>query len=112
MLKPFFIGWITFLVAALLQGCLLIMCITWKIRQRKLGIDDFGKRVGPDFPPLSWSEPLGTGADPAESPTVIWATQASAVEASVETDEQTALLAERNGGPKHKTSWYKRFGRR
>ena len=38
----FIIGWITFAVAAVLQGCLLIMCCIWKIRQNKLGIDDFG----------------------------------------------------------------------
>ena len=29
-------------MAAVLQGCLLIMCCIWKIRQNKLGIDDFG----------------------------------------------------------------------
>lgn len=52
----FIVAWIPFLVAALLQGCLLIMCITWKVHQRKLGIDDFGNPVHPEFPPLSWSE--------------------------------------------------------
>jgi uncharacterized protein with PQ loop repeat len=36
-------SWITFAVAAILQGCLLVMCCVWKIRQDKLGIDDFGK---------------------------------------------------------------------
>ena len=40
-----YIGWITFAVAAVLQGCLLIMCCIWKIRQNKLGIDDFGNPV-------------------------------------------------------------------
>jgi len=35
-------SWITFAVAAVLQGCLLTMCCIWKIRQNKLGIDDFG----------------------------------------------------------------------
>jgi hypothetical protein len=41
------IGWITFAVAAVLQGCLLVMCCIWKIRQNKLGIDDFGNPVDP-----------------------------------------------------------------
>jgi len=40
-------SWITFAVAAILQGCLLIMCCVWKIRQDKLGIDDFGNPVDP-----------------------------------------------------------------
>ncbi|KAK7449313.1 hypothetical protein VKT23_013456 [Stygiomarasmius scandens] len=39
-------SWGTFAVAGICQGILLVMCITWKIRQRKLGIDDFGHRVG------------------------------------------------------------------
>ena len=34
-------------MAAVLQGCLLIMCCLWKIRQKKLGIDDFGNPVDP-----------------------------------------------------------------
>ena len=41
------LGWITFAVAAVLQGCLLIMCCLWKIRQDKLGIDDFGNPLDP-----------------------------------------------------------------
>jgi hypothetical protein len=32
-----------FLVAAVMQGILLIMCLFWKIRQRRLRIDDFGQ---------------------------------------------------------------------
>ncbi|KAL1730903.1 hypothetical protein EV714DRAFT_209951, partial [Schizophyllum commune] len=35
-------SWITFAVAGIMQGTLLIMCITWKFRQLRLGIDDFG----------------------------------------------------------------------
>ncbi|EIN14437.1 hypothetical protein PUNSTDRAFT_80797 [Punctularia strigosozonata HHB-11173 SS5] len=40
-------SWITFAVAGLMQGSLLIMCILWKIRQRKLQIDDFGHSITP-----------------------------------------------------------------
>jgi hypothetical protein len=36
------LGWITFAVAGIMQGALLVMCLFWKVRQRKLGIDDFG----------------------------------------------------------------------
>jgi hypothetical protein len=32
-----------FLVAAVMQGILLFMCLCWKIRQRRLRIDDFGQ---------------------------------------------------------------------
>ncbi|KDQ54104.1 hypothetical protein JAAARDRAFT_182472 [Jaapia argillacea MUCL 33604] len=34
--------WITFAVAGIMQGSLLIMCIIWTFRQRRLGIDEFG----------------------------------------------------------------------
>ncbi|PPQ74468.1 hypothetical protein CVT26_001105, partial [Gymnopilus dilepis] len=45
--------WITFAVAAIMQGCLLVMCIFWKIRQNKLHIDDFGNPINsPDLPNL------------------------------------------------------------
>ena len=26
-----------------MQGCLLVLCFVWKARQRRLGVDDFGK---------------------------------------------------------------------
>ena len=32
-----------FLVAAIMQGVLLVMCLCWKVRQRNLHIDDFGR---------------------------------------------------------------------
>ncbi|KAH9974375.1 hypothetical protein BGW80DRAFT_1436912 [Lactifluus volemus] len=35
-------SWIMFLVAAIMQGILLVMCLVWKVRQRKNHIDDFG----------------------------------------------------------------------
>jgi len=33
-------------VSAVMQACLLVMCFAWKIRQRRLGIDDFGRPLG------------------------------------------------------------------
>lgn len=43
-----------FLVAAVMQGILLVMCLCWKVRQRRLHIDDFGHPLRdsplPDIP--------------------------------------------------------------
>ena len=42
-------------VSALMQAILLVMCFIWKIRQRRLGIDDFGHPIvssRPDGPLL------------------------------------------------------------
>jgi hypothetical protein len=36
-------GWVTYATAGILQACLLVMCLFWKRRQRRLGIDDFGR---------------------------------------------------------------------
>lgn len=35
-------SWVTYMVAGLMQGMLLAMCLIWKLRQSKLRIDDFG----------------------------------------------------------------------
>ncbi|KAG7095524.1 hypothetical protein E1B28_006262 [Marasmius oreades] len=35
-------SWITFAVAGIMQGTLLLLCICWKFRQHRLLIDDFG----------------------------------------------------------------------
>jgi uncharacterized protein with PQ loop repeat len=36
-------SWITYAAAGIMQGSLLVMCICWKIRQKRLDIDDFGR---------------------------------------------------------------------
>lgn len=33
-------------VSAVMQACLLAMCFAWKVRQHRLGIDDFGRPLG------------------------------------------------------------------
>ena len=43
----FTLAWSTYAVAGILQGSLLVMCIMWRARQRKLGIDDFGNPIEP-----------------------------------------------------------------
>lgn len=40
------LGWVMYAVSAVMQACLLAMCFAWKIRQRRLGIDDFGRPLG------------------------------------------------------------------
>ncbi|KAF9235515.1 hypothetical protein BU15DRAFT_89558 [Melanogaster broomeanus] len=39
-------SWIMYAVSAIMQACLLLICFAWKIRQRRLGIDDFGRPLG------------------------------------------------------------------
>lgn len=75
--SPFFsTGWLPFAVAAVLQGTLLVLCLCWKARQNRLGIDDFGnpldKRVSssssPAEPDFQVEVPVavnGGGAPPA-----------------------------------------------
>ncbi|KAF9525257.1 hypothetical protein CPB83DRAFT_897131 [Crepidotus variabilis] len=102
-------SWITFAVAATLQGCLLAMCISWKIRQHNLGIDDFGRRISSLFPPDSWNEATGDInaheasqsptppvvdedpvpgliTEPSENPVAVRTALADALEAAAETD--------------------------
>ncbi|KIJ62104.1 hypothetical protein HYDPIDRAFT_189188 [Hydnomerulius pinastri MD-312] len=39
-------SWIMYAVSAVMQASLLLMCIIWRMRQRRLGIDDFGRPLG------------------------------------------------------------------
>jgi len=41
-------SWITFAMSGILQGALLAMCLVWKMRQSKLGLDDFGNALDDD----------------------------------------------------------------
>lgn len=43
--------WMMYAVAAIMQTILLVLCFAWKIRQRRLGIDDFGRPLGEPFSP-------------------------------------------------------------
>ena len=42
-------SWFPFLVAGIMQGSLLVLCILWKMRQHRLRIDDFGNAVAPEI---------------------------------------------------------------
>lgn len=39
-------SWLMYAVSAVMQAILLIMCFTWKARQHRLRIDDFGRPLG------------------------------------------------------------------
>ncbi|KAF7291108.1 hypothetical protein MIND_01253900 [Mycena indigotica] len=54
-------SWITFAVAGLMQFTLLSICIAWKLRQRRLCIDDFGQ-------PLSGNDPSSISATSVPEP--------------------------------------------
>jgi hypothetical protein len=36
---------VQYLVTGVLQGALLTMCLLWRSRQRRLGIDDWGRKL-------------------------------------------------------------------
>ncbi|EJU01548.1 hypothetical protein DACRYDRAFT_22645 [Dacryopinax primogenitus] len=52
-------SWLPYAAAGIMQGLLLILCIVWKVRQARLGIDDFGNPLSP--PPESHPEPSTWG---------------------------------------------------
>lgn len=85
-------SWITFAVTGVMQGTLLCMCVAWKTRQNKLGIDDFGNKLI-----------VEDGADAETVPT----------EEEHASTEATPLLTPQNSAVKKKGSermWKRRFG--
>ncbi|KAI0694120.1 hypothetical protein BC835DRAFT_1415497 [Cytidiella melzeri] len=103
--------WSPYAAAGILQGILLVMCIMWKIRQRKLDIDDFGNPLGSSQPDLAAS-PVPVIQGPPDGERV-----PEAVSAAVESDiyeeqpvsEVTPLLKQ-DASDKGKTwsSWLRR----
>ncbi|PBK76096.1 hypothetical protein ARMSODRAFT_950480 [Armillaria solidipes] len=84
-------SWITFAVAGMMQGTLLILCIMFKIRQRRLHIDDFGEPLTPlqQYSPLPDEMPglvIGEGEDEV----AVRVALASELESAVETDVRSA----------------------
>ncbi|KAI6041581.1 hypothetical protein EDC04DRAFT_2893057 [Pisolithus marmoratus] len=81
-------SWMMYAVSAVMQSCLLLMCIMWKIRQRRLHIDDFGR---PLSLPLSPGEcTLSAENDGGEFENEV--VDVRVVEESVEVGEATPLL--------------------
>lgn len=64
-----YLGWITYATAGVMQGTLLVMCLAWKARQARLGIDDFGKPLGFDVSTVTVTsiEPDASGGDEVHS---------------------------------------------
>ncbi|KAJ6472680.1 hypothetical protein C8R47DRAFT_1145859 [Mycena vitilis] len=60
-------SWITYAVAGIMQCTLLSICIAWKMRQRRLRIDDFGEPLptSPDFNNANGGS--GSGSSPSGS---------------------------------------------
>ena len=104
-----------------MQGCLLVLCFVWKARQRRLGVDDFGK-------PLSGREPPSAPTlTPAPHPQPHATTAAANSDADVEgqlyrqptlgpavvghgpgEDERTPLLSgpQNGAGSKDQLPWF------
>ena len=83
-----------FLVAAVMQGILLTMCLCWKVRQRKLRIDDFGH-------PLRDSPLPQLPAEESDEDSM----EEDIVSISAEETEQTPLIANRRRKRSRKLRW-------
>lgn len=78
-----------------MQGSLLIMCIIWTFRQRRLGIDDFGNPVS--LPAYSTSPSDDGYVVPGlvvgeEDPAVIRVALAAALESAAESDVRNGSI--------------------
>jgi hypothetical protein len=85
-----------FLVAAIMQGILLFMCICWKVRQQRLRIDDFGHPLRnsplPELPSTGRLDDGGSAEETMEDDDSI---EEDIVSISPEEAEQAALLGRR-----------------
>ena len=95
-----------FLVAAIMQGFLLVMCICWKVRQQKLRIDDFGHplRDSP-LPELPSADRLDDGESAEETMEDGDSLEEDIVSISPEEAEQAALLGRRRKRKIRRRGW-------
>lgn len=79
-----------------MQASLLVMCIAWKIRQRKLGVDDFGHPVDQSgsSTPDSEDQVPGLVVEENEDTLAVQAALASALESAVEDDVRELGITE------------------
>jgi hypothetical protein len=79
----------------MMQGSLLIMCIFWKYRQRRLGIDDFGNPLDLE---LDREAELPCSVIPGlvgeENPATVSVALADALESAAETDVRSEGVLE------------------
>lgn len=94
-------------VSGALQAVLLLMCLAWKARQTRLGIDDFGNPLHPiastseDSPPSTPSNEANA-ASPSSS-TAVGSNEATPLEA--EARETEPLLKPGGGSKKKRRTW-------
>ncbi|TFY53910.1 hypothetical protein EVG20_g9917 [Dentipellis fragilis] len=99
-------SWIQFLVAAMMQAGLLVMCIFWKFRQQRLHIDDFGHPLPSADVPPSPNVVRGPEQDVPVQEAVEDAVEGSILETPVpEADERMPLL---NKSTTEKRGWWSR----
>jgi len=89
-----------FLVAAVMQGILLAMCLCWKVRQRKLRIDDFGHPLR-DSPLPELPVENGELVEESDEDSM----EEDIVSISAEEAEQTPLIANRRRTRSRKLRW-------
>ena len=94
-----------FLVAAIMQGILLFLCICWKVRQNKLHIDDFGHPLGTEFPPPE--PPIAQGSEDREldEDAIEDTFEEDLVPINYEDAEQAPLLRDRKKRSKRRKWW-------
>lgn len=108
-----------------MQGTLLVMCLVWKVRQRRLGVDDFGE------PLYTYTNPGASGfddevpglviTDEDPHPVAVRVALANALESAVEEDvrsnglqrieslpieETTPLLRKSKSPERQSTGWF------
>lgn len=97
-----------FLVAAIMQGVLLFMCICWKFRQQRLRIDDFGRPLrNSPLPELPSTDMLDDGESVEE--TMEDYMEEDIVSISAEEAEQAALLGRRKKRRIRKRKWWTKW---
>ncbi|KZS96693.1 hypothetical protein SISNIDRAFT_424279 [Sistotremastrum niveocremeum HHB9708] len=91
-------SWAMYAASGIMQGSLLIMCLFWKARQRRLGIDDFGVPVSH----------LEQAVAEAESDSILSPDRRIEEAEQLEASEETPLLAggAEDNEPKKKTGWF------
>ncbi|CCM05384.1 uncharacterized protein FIBRA_07600 [Fibroporia radiculosa] len=103
--------WLPYAVAGAMQGSLLVMCLLWRARQHRLGIDDFGNPLDPS-PALGVDSPALVIEGPEQGVpvnTVIEAARendALADIAAEEANEATPLLAVKGGNSNSGEGWF------
>lgn len=110
------VAWLTYAVAGAMQGSLLVMCVMWHVRQRRMGIDDFGDPIpslDENSPPVFVTRGPGDGApvqvaveDALESDVRAGHDGVDGVEAGAPVEEDTPLLGKaREDGDARAGQW-------